>query len=158
MAKSRNQILKKRYHYYRSLGYSAEESNKLKHQSLDITGFKLKNRTKGGKKTNKIYIVKNNPYYAAGFNGYINKYGYGNTALINDSVYTDWGYLTRVKPHNNETLKLAHAVAKREDKPLEWGYYYVYYAWLNGKTDKEMKEIIKVDKSFEIYVKKGTLR
>lgn len=172
MNKKRNNDLKTRYHYFRSLGYTSTEANRLKHHtSVDITGIKLNYRVKNGKKTTKIYVVNNKTYKQKRNEiittkkttkqveqvNKINTFVKSKKSIKNNSVFSNWGNLTHNEPHNKDMLRMATFIAKRDNQNLDYGYYYLYVMFTMNKTDSEMREIIKLDKSFEVYVrnKKG---
>ncbi len=149
---TRNEILKKRYHFYRSEGYSAKEANRLKHRSLDVTDLKLSTR----KTTNKTYLVNNEAYRNLSLDSFIVR----KKRVKNNSVYSSWGNLTQNDPHKDDMMKHAYNIAKRDNKTLDYGYYYLYLMFTKNLTNEQVKEIAKTDKSFEMYVKgmkpKGT--
>lgn len=175
MNNKRNKDLKTRYHYFRSLGYSSKEANKYKHHtSINIQGIKLNYRVKNGKKTNKIYVVNNKVYkqkrneiittkkttkHTEKINT-VNTFVKSKKKIRNNSVFSNWGNLTHNEPHNKDMLRMATFIAKRDKQSLDYGYYYLYVMFTMNKTDSEMREIVKLDKSFEMYVrnKKGNKR
>lgn len=142
---NKKERLKKRYHFYRSQGYSAKEANKLKHRSLDVSDIKLNVR----KETGKIYVVNNESYRNLSLNNFIVR----KKRVKNNSVLSNWGNLTQNDPHKDDMMKHAYNIAKRDNKTLDYGYYYLYLMFTKNLTNEEVKEIAKIDKSFEMYVK-----
>ncbi len=150
MKKSRNQVLKERYHYYRSLGFSAKDANKYKHQSLNTEGFIVRHRVYQGEVQKEQYVVKNTKYWDAR----LDTYRRFKRKERNDTVYSRWGMLTQVEPHASESLRLANHIAKRDGYDIKYGYYYLYLMTTQNLTNEQVAEIAKTDPTFEIYKRK----
>lgn len=141
--KSRNQVLQERYHFYRKQGFSSVEANKLKHRSLDTKGFDL-----GINREGRTYLKNNESFRERDIDFLIDS----KRKVENNSVYSRWGNVTQNSPHDDDMLKRATYIAKRDKKSLDYGYYYLYLMFEKGYSNKEVKKMAETDKSFEIYI------
>lgn len=160
----RNELLKSRYKILRDLGFTSTEARKLRKQTKTLD-FDTKNayskktgKVKKTKKIKKVLEMSEGIKINNKFEEYKKKTA--NVTGDNDTVLSDWGYMTAAKIkkgdekgkfYKNENLKMVKSIKKDMKLNNDQAFYMLWYMRKYKVNYLQAKEDMVSDEYFNIY-------
>lgn len=170
-----NELVRLRYSYYRSLGYTGVEARKLSKKKINIeidllretdeTYRSNKEKTKTIKpKTVKNEKVKNEKDFdldeyikkeehkigVKRVNNYVKKFKKTEGQVI-DTTLTDFGKFTHDNRYKDDTASVVRFIEDDNNLNTNQAYYFIYLMYQYGYTYNQVKRQITIDEKFELY-------
>lgn len=150
--KKRNEILRIRYQFYRSLGYSSYEARKLRNHKLDISNLNIvDNRIvideNFEKLKNEIVISNYRNETIKEVDKLINRFKLDDISN-NDTTLTLWGRMTHDKRFKDDTARIVKRIQKDADLNNDQAYYFLWLMYTEGYTYQQVLDQIDYVKNY----------